>query len=171
METLFENKYARDKSTAKEIYGYWFFKKPLMIFVYVMLGVYALSCILGFIFDPEGAGELVLPFILLVFCCAAMLISYLSQVKNMVRRDAEMAKGGELLCEVSVSDSEITFSALESRQSVSLEKIKYAFATKNYISVVTEARLMYILKKDSFTLGDAERFIAFLKEKQIKIKK
>ena len=170
MEALFKNKFVRDENTAKEIYGYWYFKKPLMIVVYAVLGVYALSCILGFIIDFNSAKEAMPVFAMIVFFTAFIFISYRSQVKAMVQRDKEMSGGDALCCEISVSDDEIILTALESRSPVSMGNLKSAFMTKNYIVVITKARLMFILKKDSFTKGDAESFIAFLKEKGIKVK-
>ncbi len=170
METRFENRYVRDENTAKEIYRYWFFKKPLMVAVYVVLAVYAISCIIGLGFDFEDAKEFIMPFILAVILPLLMIISYRSQVKTMVKRDKEMAKGGELICEVSVNDNEFTVSSLESRSRILIDNAKYAFQTKSYIVVITKARLMIILKKDSFTVGDTDGFIAFLKEKGIKVK-
>lgn len=170
MENLFENKYVRNESTAKEIYKYWFFKKPTMAAVYAILSVYALACIFGLSFDFEDAREFIFPFILAIILPVLMIISYRSQVKTMVNRDKEMAQGGELVCEVSVNDNEMTLCAFESRSSILISDVKYAFVTESYITVITNARLMIVLKKDSFTLGDTEGFISFLKEKGIKVK-
>jgi len=170
METRFENKFVREENTAKEIYKHWYFKKPVMVVVHVVLGLYALACILGFILDFESAKETMPIFAMIVFVEVFMLISYRSQVKAMVQRDKEMSGGEALCCEISVTDDEITLSALESRSPVSMSNVKSAFITKNYIVVITKARLMFILKKDSFTKGDANGFIAFLNEKGIKVK-
>ena len=120
--------------------------------------------------DFENAEEFMLPCVLAVFLPVMMIISYRSQVKMMVKRDREMANGRELVCNVTVTDGEITFSALDGKNSVSLENLKYAFQTKSYIVVVTNAKLMYLLKNDGFTVGNAEEFIVFLKEKGVKIK-
>ena len=170
MEARFKNKFVRDEDTAKEIYKYWYFKKPLMVVVYVILGAYALSCILGFIIDFNSAKEAMPIFAMIVFFTAFIFISYRSQVKAMVQRDKEMSGGEALCCEISVSDDEITLSTLESRSPVSMSNLKSAFITKNYVVVITKARLMFILKKDSFTIGDTESFVAFLREKGIKVK-
>ena len=169
MENRFINKFVRDENTAKEIYGYWYFKRPLMIVVYVILGLYTLSCILGFIVDFQSAKAAMPVFVMILFFVALMFISYRSQVKALVQRDREMSGGDPLCCDITVSDEEITLSALESRSPVSINNFKSAFATENYIVVITKARLMFILRKDSFTEGDADGFIAFLKEKGIKV--
>ncbi len=170
MEIRFKNKYIRDKSTAKNIYGYWFFKRPIIIVVYVLIFLNALSCTLGFVFDPEGASELVAPFAFLVFSCALIITSYFSQIKTMVKRDEEMAGGRELICETRVTDSEITTESLGNESTLGLEGIRYAFVTSEYIILVTKAKRMFIFKKDGFTVGDSESFIAFLRENSIKVK-
>lgn len=170
MEKRFENKYVRDENTAKEIYKYWFFKKPTMVAMYVILAVYTFFCILGLSFDFADAREFILPFICALMIPVLMTVSYRSQVKTMANRDKEMANGGELLCEISVNDNEFTVAYFEGRNSIAMDNVKYAFQTKSYIAVITKARLMVILKKDSFTVGDADSFIAFLKEKVIKVK-
>ena len=170
METRFENEFVRDEQTAKEIYKYWYFKKPLMVAVHVVLAFYALSYIFGFIIDFDSAKEAMPIFAMIVFIEVFMLISYRSQVKAMVQRDREMSQGEALRCRISVSDEEIVLYALESRTPVSMSNVKGAFVTRNYIVVITKARLMFIFKKDSFTVGDCDGFIAFLGEKEIKVK-
>lgn len=169
-EILFENKFVRDKAAIKEIYRYWFFKQPIIILVYVMFGLWTISYILGSIIDPWFAFDNSYTLIIIIFCCFLMVLSYLSQVRMMVKRDSELADGGELICTVSVTDSEITNSALESNTKASFDKVKLAFITKNYVVVVTKARIIYIFKKDSFTIGDTESFVAFLKSKGIKVR-
>ena len=168
METRFKNKFVRDENTAKEIYGYWYFKKPLMVVVDAVLAPYSLSCILGFIVDFESAKESMPIFIMILLFAVFIFISYRSQVKAFVQRDKEMSGGEPICCEISVSDDEMTLTALESRSPVSVSNLKSAFITKNYIVVITKARLMFIFKKDAFTQGDAEGLIAFLKEKGVK---
>ena len=169
MEGLFCNKFVRDEDTAKEVYVYWYFKRPLLIVVYSIIAFYSLACILGFILDFDSAKEALGVFVMSIFVFVLMIVSYHSQVKAMVQRDKEMSGGKPLCCEISVGENEITLSALESRSSVAMSNIKSAFETENYIVVLTKARLMFIFKKDSFTKGDAESFIAFLKEKGIKV--
>ena len=168
MESLFCNKFVRDEDTAKEVYVYWYFKRPLLIVVYSIIALYSLACILGFILDFDSAKEALGVFVMGVFVFVLMIVSYHSQVKAMVQRDKEMSGGKPLCCEISVSDDEMTLTALESRSPVSVSNLKSAFITKNYIVVITKARLMFIFKKDAFTQGDAEGLIAFLKEKGVK---
>ncbi len=170
METRFENSFVRDENTAKEIYRYWFFRKPTMVALYVILAFYTLACIFGLSFDFEDAKDFIFPFFTALLIPVLMIISYRSQVKTMVNRDREMARGSELVTRISVNDNEFTVFSLDSRTSILVSDLKYAFLTGSYIVVITKARLMVILKKDSFTIGDTGSFLAFLREKSIKIK-
>lgn len=170
MNPLFENETCRNEAAIKEVYKYWFFKRPLMVGIYLILGVYLLSGILGFVFDPESAREFIFPFVCIVFVTVLMIVGYFNQVKLLVSRDKERANGGDFICTVRISDSEIEQTAFDSKVNLPIEKVKYVLSTKNYFALVTEARHMFILKKDSFAVGDSIGFIAFLKEKGIKIK-
>lgn len=169
-ETLFENRFVRDEATAKEVYGYYFFKRPLMIALYVIIAINALAHILTLILGFSEVKDVYLPFILLAFILAMMFVAYRSQVKALVSRDDESAGGEEFFNELRVTDSEISITSPVGSQSIGIDKLKYAFVTRNYICVVTKARLMYIFKKDSFTIGDSYGFIAFLREKGIKVR-
>lgn len=169
MEIRFENRYIRDQQTAKEIYKYWYLRRPIFIALYVILALYVPACILGIIFDFDNAREFIAPTVMTLLMPLLMFISYRSQVSTMVKRDGEMAQGGEVVCEVSVCDEEFAVTSLGSRTAIKMYNAKKAYITKNYIVVLTAARLMVILKKDGFTLGDADSFISFLREKGIKI--
>lgn len=171
MEIRFENRYTRDEQTAKEIYKYWYFRRPIFIALYVILALYIPACIFGLMFDFEDAREFIAPVIMAIVAPVMMFVSYRSQVSTMVKRDREMAQGGEVVCEVSVSDEEFAVTSLGNRTAIKIYNAKKAYITTNYIVVLTAARLMVILKKDGFTLGDAESFISFLREKGIHILK
>ncbi len=170
METRFENRFARDKNTAKEIYGWWFYKRPLFVFFYVYMAIYFSFFIATAILSPGSIADALPIVICIIVIIAAFAFSYFSQVNAMVKRDAELSGGGELMCTVTVSDSEAVITALDSRTAIGLENVKYAFTTVGYIVLVTKARLMIILKKDSFTLGDADSFIAYLIGRGIKVR-
>lgn len=169
-DVRFANKYIRDKGTAKEIYRYWFFKQPIIILVYVMFGLWTISYILGSIIDPWFAFDNSYTLVIIIFCCFLMVLSYMSQVRMMVKRDEEMAGGRELLCETVVTDTKITTMSLGNENTLGFDGIRYAFITKEYIVLVTKARRVFIFKKDSFTIGDTESFVAFLKLKGIKVR-
>ena len=170
METRFENKYIRDKQTAKDVYGYWYFKRPIMIACYVVLGIWAAIYSLGAILTPGFASDNFIVAFVVTASMSIVLFAYYNQVNGMVKRDMELARGREILCKSTVTDSEIIFSNFGNEVSISIDNVKYAFVTNQYIALVTKAKLMCMFKKDSFTVGDTDSFIAFLREKGIKVK-
>ena len=170
METRFENKYIRDKQTAKDVYGYWYFKRPIMIACYVVLGIWATIYSLGAILIPGFASDNFIVAFVVIASVSIVLFAYYNQVNGMVKRDMELARGREILCKSTVTDSEIIFSNFGNEVAISIDNVKYAFVTNQYIALVTKAKLMCMFKKDGFTVGDTDSFIAFLREKGIMVK-
>ena len=170
METRFENEYIRDKQTAKDIYGYWYFKRPIMIACYIVLGIWAVIYSMGAMLIPGFASDNFVVAFVVTASMSIILFAYYNQVNGMVKRDMELARGREILCKSTVTDREINFSNFGNEVSISIDSIKYAFITNQYIALVTKAKLMCMFKKDGFTVGDTDSFIAFLREKGIRIK-
>ncbi len=173
----FENRFVRGRETAKQIYDYWFYRQPLYMTLHIIMAfcfLWSMGFLLigvmnfGMLF-VEDINNILLTLLFVVVFEFLIALSCRAQMKAMVSRDAE-SFGGEPLCNIEISDTDITHSAKETRNTLPLSKVKSAFATKDYIVLVSEARVMYILKKDSFILGGPESFAAFLKEKNIKIK-
>lgn len=169
-DILFVNEYVRDKSTAKELFGWWYYKRPLFVVVYIYLTLYFLSIVIGLFISPDSAIEFIPIAIFILIGYVVFAFSYRSSVKAMIDRDREVSGGAELVETVTVTDTDTTVSLLESKTTIALDNMKYAFITKNYVTLVTKARMMVILKKDGFLMGNCDDFIAFLREKGIKIK-
>ena len=166
MEILFENSHVRTKELAKEIYGHYYFKRKLNIVAEILV---MFSCIVNLIItilgDSVGWFWLIFPLLLflLQFYC------YFSQVNAMVKRDIEL-HGKEISVQTIVTNEFIqsTISTGAVNQ-LEFDKIKSVAQTKNLILLRTKANLIYIFRKDSFTVGTKEEFLAFLKEKGIRV--
>ena len=167
MEPIFENQYMRDKETAKEVAAGIYFKRPMAILILVLCGicfaVNLFNLLMGF--DAFIYG-LIFPLVYAVF----WIYSYLMFKNSLIKRDAETFKG-DVVITTGVYEDHITLNA-SNGSVVELEygKIKKISLTKNYILVLSKARLMYILKKDSFTKGSLPEFTEFIKSKGLKIK-
>ena len=170
-ETLFENKYVRDKGTAKEIYRHQFFSSKIMLIANVIAALYGIAIIFGLIFDFRDAKGYLFQLVLLFIYAGVLYYSYDAQVKTQVARDSEITGGADFVCSLSVTDEEIRIENPVGAQSLSISELKYAFLTKSYIALVSNAKFMYLFKKDSFSKGDADSFIAFLKDRELKFKK
>ena len=167
MNPLFENTYQRTKNIAKEMYRYFYFQRPICIFVYILASANLISTILSYIlyqtYDFFSIGV-----ILFFFGFPALL--YTTQVRTVVARDKE-AFGCEPMATITFTEETIyTTCATIKSVEYTYDKIAFARQTKNLILLKTKANLILILRKDAFTLGTKEDFIAFLKAKGLIVK-
>jgi hypothetical protein len=166
MEILFANSYVRNKELAREIYRHYYFHRKLYIVLDILVMLSFLANLIITIL--QGAiywTGIILPllFFLLQF------YGYFSQVNLMVKRDAEVC-GNEISVETVVTDAFIQNTASTGAVNrLEFDKIRSAAQTKNLILLRSKANLIYIFRKDTFTIGTKEEFIAFLKEKGIKV--
>lgn len=177
METTFENKFISTPEVAKQLYRYWYFGRPLFIVAHAVMLLNLLSGIVGIILhiiNPD------IPFIntpdRIIPVCSFILIieglwmfSYFAQIKNYEKRSLELGRT-EVECTVNIDNTGIrSQESLGSSSSVSFDKVQSAFTTKDYIYIVTRAKLIFMLKKDSFTLGDTSGLLNFLRMKGVKV--
>lgn len=167
MEILFENSYVRNKELAKEVYRYYYFQRKWLVVCYALMAISFLVNLFIGIFEKTTnvAVLIVVPLYLVIpiFC-------YFNQVNAMVKRDKEV-HGKEISVETIVTEDFIQNTA----STGSVNKLDYinvrnAAQTKNLILLRSKANLIYIFRKDTFTKGSKDEFIAFLKGKGIKIK-
>lgn len=167
MEILFENSYVRDEQMLKEIYKYLFFKRKSMVISYIILFLCFLVNLLMALFDG------IFNYYILVFVpllLAFRFFNYIYQVNIVLKRDAEM-HDNEIAIEVIVTNEFVQNTASNGSVSkLEYDKIKRVTQTKNYILLLSKAKLIYIFKKDCFTKGTPENLMVFLKNKGIKVK-
>lgn len=167
-EIMFVNEYARSKETAKEIYGYWCFKRPVSIFGYVALGLYIsmylLSMRLGVVPNETTT-------ILTFFLVAFYPMQYLVYVSRFLNQDKIINHGNPIRAYIVILDDKIFLGHNEDKdQYISIFDTKYAYGTKNYLVLVLKNRMLLILRKDGFTTGSLDGFLSHLTDKGIKIK-
>jgi len=167
MELLFENSYIRNKELAKEIYRYYYFQRKWLVVCYVLISLSFLASILIAIFE-ETFNWSVLVFVPLLFLF--QLYCYFRQVNTMVKRDSEV-HGKEISVETIVTNECIQNTASTGAvNKLEYDKIRSAVKTKNLILLRSKANLIYIFRKDTFSKGTKDEFIAFLASKGIKVK-
>jgi hypothetical protein len=88
----------------------------------------------------------------------------------MVKRDREIC-GDDLKVTVIVTEDGLQIAgSVGGEIKIGFDKVKDVIQTKNLILVRSKARLVYILRKDSFSIGTKEAFQSFLKDKGITVK-
>ncbi len=167
MEILFQNSYEKSEELIKEVYRYLHFKRKFRVVLNVIIIVCLLVNVLSAIFYGEFYWW---AFIYAFFVWAYQIFCYFSQVRTVLRRDEEL-NGEELFVETIVTNDFIQNKASNGAvNELEYCKVKSAAQTKNLILLRSRANLIYIFRKDSFTKGTKEEFLAFLKEKGIRIK-
>ena len=167
---LFENKFKRGREAMKEIYYRYFMCGPVTIAIYIVLALYLVSFIIAAFVSVEAVKQAAVPLAMLIFAALLMQFRYRQSVKLAVERDNEISGGEGLDVNITVTEDGFTNISEEGQSTIGFDRVKSAFVTKNYIAVLTKAKLIYILKKDSFTVGDFDGFVAFLQAKGIKVK-
>ncbi len=169
MEILFKNIYTRNKEMAKEIYGYYYFKRKFSVIMNILIAFFTVVNIVLFALNPSYYLSIVAVVIALLVV-AFRTYCYFLQVNTLVKRDEE-TNGKELEIEVIVTQDYIQ-NTTSSGAFVKIEydKFSYAVQTKNLIILRSKANLLYLFKKDSFEIGTKEEFVSFLKAKGIVIK-
>lgn len=168
MDVLFENTHVRTKELAKEIYGYFYFRRKLYIFGWIVCGLSFVTNLVCAIFGDSYSTTI---FILAPFIVLLPLYAYLRQVNIMVKRDKEV-HGKEIEVTTVVTDEFIQQTASTgSVNKITFDNIKVVIQTKNLILLRSKANLLYIFRKDTFIVGDKSEFISFLKNKGIKVKR
>ena len=170
---IFENKFTRDKACFKEVFAAYYFKRPIMKIVLIIMGVYFLIFLLAIALGVFETGSIydfgLIIFAFVVFACA-LVGNYHLGVHSAVKRDLELTGGEPLQMSAVIDDDKIVLSNFGNSTELKLNVMKIAFRTKNYIVLITKANHMIILKKDSFTKGSSDELVEFFKQKGIKIK-
>lgn len=169
-EPLFKNSFMRDEKALKALYKNHYFKSKLMKVlgaIYLVLLVNSLISLVLYWYS-EFFGFLVLYGMIFGII---MLIKYKQEIKLNLQRDKELAGEREPIITQTVFEDRIEHEFCGITQSLDYSNVAYVADLKEYINIITKAKYVYIFKKDSFTLGNAEGFIDFLKSKGIKVQK
>ncbi len=167
MEILFENKCVRNEEWAKDINKYIYFRRPIMI---VLFALFALYLALG-IYNLVAFSDFIWYLILFpVFWILFVIYLYKKNQRILLKRDLEL-HGEPIEAVVTVTDEMIIYKqSTGSEFRLKYSDVKKAVHTSKYIYLWSKTNMLYSLKSDSFTVGNAEDFTAFLKSKSLKVK-
>lgn len=164
MENLFENHYTRTPELLKELYLHLYFRRPFSIALYGFFAVMAVAILIfdrGFIFNHLLYFAIVL---------AMQFFLYRKAVKMSVQRDKSKFDTNELLVQTHVTEDELHCQYGEdTTRTVALTDVKSAWKTKHLIVLRTKVRLVIILHKDNFTVGDYQDFLTHLRGHGIRV--
>jgi len=167
METLFENKYIRDEKIMKEVYQYFYFKRPLYLVIDTIVGLMFVANIALWL---SGKGMNIAVLIAVPLFLLIRFIIYRGAVDMLIKQDQDMYKGKPVKVQNFVTESGIKTVIFKGVNTISYAKIKHAIKTRHLIIVCAQNNMMYVFEQDSFTKGTAGGFTAFLKEKGVKVR-
>lgn len=167
----FENRYIRTPDDIKEALKYQFFGRTLMrVFYAVMVAFWVSYIVLSAVSTGFSFMEIfVIAFVPVFF--AYFFFIYRRTIKIHNARETEMLGGKPLEVVFTANDEGIRVTSSGGTEvALFYSQIKMVARTKNLIIVVTKSNLMYILRNDSFTIGDEEGFLRFMLENRVKVK-
>lgn len=168
MDVMFENSYIRTKELFKEIYRFIYFKRPVYIFFDILLGLSFLANIVCLIYGYQFNN---IPLIIVPLFYSIQFYKYFKAVNVSIKRDNEI--NPDTPFHVNTIVTKEFFQSATSTGSVNqlkFSQIKKAIQTKNLILLLSQANIIYILKKDAFTKGNHIEFIHFIETIGIQIK-
>ena len=170
METLFENKYTNDKETIKEYLIYSFWKRPSAIvsnILLVCMFMFFLSFYLSWNASTDNKYFSLFFMLWILIVWTVVLVRFLMSLRLAIRRNLEMNEGKPPVFNYLIFEDKIDlcFGTSESKSSIVFALIKKVAVTKNLILLITKAKLLVILRKDSFTKGTYDEWLRFLREK------
>ena len=167
METLFENQYERTPAVMKELYRMIYFRRPINLVIYVVLGGIALANVITAVIGGEYSFTGCL--YILIFLIM-QLVMFNNSVKNAINRDRQKFGDEVLKIRTVVTEEGIqcTFGE-KTAEPVAVSEVKRVYVTKNLILLHTKARVMLIFPKTNFIVGTAEDFLKYLRSNGLKV--
>lgn len=166
MEPLFENRYIRDRSLMKDFYRRSMLMSPAAIILYLAC-LYCLWNTIEILYlaDFFYPGYLLLA----VFVLGLVWFGYRRNVNLTLKRDLELNNGQPIAQHIVVTEQGFTAHGINGSQEVTFNTIKKVRKTRKLILLITNARLVWVFPKASFTRGTPDEFLAFLKTKGFKV--
>ena len=174
MPVLFKNEYVSSLNDIKRInerYFYFLLHSPIRIVLYSFILLGTIANIINFAVMGIWKMSATAGIIYVVFIVLYEIWLYRRSMKIWRARRIEL--NGEQDINVVY---EITEDTVSSRSSVgedvniSLDSVMKIRQSKNLIFMLTRAKIVYTLRKDAFTVGTAEEFVQFMRDKGINAK-
>lgn len=161
MEPLFENKYTMTKAVLRE--SQW--KVGHYAFICIMAGVALLCGALIAAFDDQPGRFFLLIWVLVFTAMMALLFFITANMTYKRMREQAPAEPFEAIYRFYEDKFIGAFVDSETRTSLDYSTVKKTIVSKNLIILKTRAQVGYILRRDSFTAGSEEAFMAFINGK------
>ena len=164
MDILFENNYTRTLEITKELYRYWYFKRPVLVIFDILFILFLVFNIAKYLMYHYSYNLIVLIYVPLL-----QFYLYHRAAKTVIKRDNEINNGAAMDIKTIATEQFIqSTSSTGSVNKIPYFKIKKVIQTKNLILLCSEAKFIYIFPKTTFTKGTSDEFVVFLRQKGLK---
>ena len=159
MTSILENHHTRDKTLAKELFSYYFFRRSFYIIADILM-----LAVLVFNIFLRNYWLIAFP---LLFCFSQFFMY--QQTSAAFIRQNKKDNEAETVTSFISAESVRNVSSDESESEILLTDIKKAVKTKNHYILITTKKELYPISKNGFTVGTEKDFTELLKSKNIKI--
>ena len=167
-EVLFENTHTRDKRFFSEFYTYSFFTRRAFVVIYSLMALLMVISIVELFLTGDCSW-----LSLLLFPCYLLFVVFMRilSINTSVKRELENGNGAPILYTIRITDHKICWqTSLGTNFEYDLSHVRFVAQTKNYFLLQTAAKQFYPIKKDAFSKGTCESFLAFLRSKNYKVR-
>ena len=170
METKIEAGYVRDEKFAKEFFTYHAYRRPSGIIITIICVSAIIVGIINVIAMQQYLA--IISIVLGIYILALRAIRVKNGIKISLKRDKESNHGNYISLQNIVTENTILVksSVNEAGTEYDMACIAQAYRSKNYIYLLTQARLVIIFDVNLFSKGTPEELIDFIRSKGIKIK-
>ena len=164
-EPSFQNKFAYDKQTIKEIISHFLLKTRVMKAIYICIPIFVI-CNIALLLLSNA--YLPLQKILLISFLVSLIFIGLGIIETKMANTPKYAD--QSMSNVSINSESIDWKLGDKTKTFKTKKVFAFLETENYIVLIPNiyTSTLVVLKKSSFTNGTSEEFISFLKGKAIK---
>ena len=170
METKIESTYVRDEKFAKEYFSYHSYKRPSGIVITVICILAIVSGVINVFANNEYLA--IISIVLGIYLLILRVIRVKKSIKISLERDKESNHGSFVTVQNLVTENSIVVksSLNETGTEYEMSCIEKAYRSKNYIYLITKAKLAIVFDINKFSKGTPEELVEFIRQKGIKIK-
>ncbi|MBQ4237767.1 MAG: YcxB family protein [Ruminococcus sp.] len=166
MQPKFVSRFPRVFEIEQELYRYLHLTSPMMITSLVLLGViFVVNIVMCLISGLLYANMAV--FAMVVIVLFVLFYRYYSAIQAGKKRLAEDTNNkGEVTVTATLTDEELISESSDREEPVTVPFSHFlkVFITKHYYMIQTTDKMVYVFKKDAFSVGKEEEFLPYVQQ-------
>lgn len=174
MTVLFKNEYVSslsDIKPMKERYFYFLFHSPVRITIYTLFIIVTVLGVIRFVTTGELGRGTIAGAAYLLLLVIYEVYSYRRGMKMWAKQRIETYGEQDISMTYEITeDALIGVSSIGQDIKIPLNSFVKLRQSKNLIFLLTEAKVLYTLHKDSFTVGSTEELILFMQNKGLNVR-